>query len=245
MNNRDRIKSKILESYPQKWWGDDFDARFFLISKVSVLQNKTILDLGGGIGIISDELDSSNIRFNLDISKKDLRFCLKNTRSKIHNICSIMEKIPFRSNSFDYIISGSVLQYAKNKDVANKQYYKKNRYYEYPSVEKTLSEINRVLKNNGKLFLVTPNNTYYKSYMLEYEELKHAIENHFSKYSMFFYNTFPILSRKYRKLNLANTIPKMLSKIKNPDSVIQYLIRKDNGKNKDSISFYVEAIKKG
>ena len=58
---------------------------------------------------------------------------------------------------------------------------------------------------------------------------------------MDFYNTFPRLNKK---LNLANIIPKILSKIKNPDSIIQLLIKENTVKNKNSVSFYVKAIKK-
>lgn len=88
--------------------------------------------------------------------------------------------------------------------------------------------------------VIFPNNSYYKAEMLEYNELKNTLSNHFSNYSLFSYNTFPRLSKKYRKLNLANTIPKILSKIKNPDDIINSLIK--NGK-KSSVSFYVEAEK--
>ncbi len=58
---------------------------------------------------------------------------------------------------------------------------------------------------------------------------------------MDFYNTFPRLNKK---LNLANIIPKILSKIKNPDSIIQLLIKENTVKNKNSVSFYVKAVKK-
>ena len=35
MNERNRIKSKILKYNTNRWWGDDFDVRFFLISKIT------------------------------------------------------------------------------------------------------------------------------------------------------------------------------------------------------------------
>lgn len=240
MNNRDRIKSKILKNNRNHWWGDDFDSRFLLISKIKHLENQIILDTGGGIGIITDELRSNNIIINIDMSKKDLKICLKNNGQKIQNICGVMNKIPLKSNYFDYIISGSVLQYVKIQDIKKNKHYKKNGDYEYPSVEETMQEINRVLKKNGKLLLVTPNNAYYKAEMFEYNELKNTLSNHFSNYSLFCYNTFPRLSKKYRKLNLASIVPKILSKIKNPDVIINSLIK--NGK-KSSVSFYVEAEK--
>ena len=239
-----QIKNEILDIDPKKWWGDDFDVRYYLISKLVKIKTKKILDVGGGIGIILSKSDSSNTRINLDLSFNDLIICHQKNDQKIQNICGSMTHLPFKLECFDCVISGSVLQYAKNKDIQNKQYYEKNGCNEYPTVEQTLLEINRVLKKNGKLFLVTPNNAYYKSYMLKYNELKYAIENHFSEYSLFFYNTFPRLSKKYRKLNLANMIPKILSKIRNPNNIVKSLIKKDKGKGKNSVSFYVDIIKK-
>ena len=129
-------------------------------------------------------------------------------------------------------------------NIKNKLDIKKNIISEYPHVEKSLLEINRVLKNGGILFLVTPNNFYYKSYMLNYDELNKAMQNHFIDYTISLYNTFPKLSKKYRKLNLANIIPKILSKFINEEKLINdVLIRKKIGKNKYSVSFYVEAKK--
>lgn len=70
-----RIKKKILQVDPTRYWGDDFDVRYYLISKLKTLKNKSILDVGGGIGIVSLELDKSNVRINLDLSFQDLKKC--------------------------------------------------------------------------------------------------------------------------------------------------------------------------
>ena len=80
--------------------------------------------------------------------------------------------------------------------------------------------------------------------MLTYHELKTAIKEYFPNFSLKFYNTFPKLSSKYRKMNLANSIPKIMIKIKNPKKVLSSLIKDDNGIAKNSVSFYLEAIKK-
>lgn len=242
MKNPYKLKNKIIAYDPTKWWGDDFDVRFYLISKVENLRTKRVLDIGGGIGIISSELNRSNDRINLDISLKDLKICTKKRDKEIQNICANMTKIPFRSNSFDCVISASVLQYAKDNDIKNKKAVK-NIINKYPSVEESLSEMHRVLKPGGALYLVTPNNSYYQTYMLSYSELKKSINNHFSNYTLSFYNTFPRLSKKYRKLNFANIIPKILSKIVKGEKLTKVLIKKDMGNDQNSVSFYVEAIK--
>lgn len=242
LSNHARIKEKIQSNFPERWWGDDFDSRFFLISKVSKIKGKTILDIGGGVGIISSELDKDNLIINLDFSFEDLKICNQKEKGRILTLCGYMTHIPFSDNSFDCIISGSVLQYAKADDLKNDQIIKKS-INEYPSVKKSLNEIHRVLKPNGILYMVTPNNLFYQSYMLNYDELKSELSKIFVKYSLFFYNTLPHLSKRYKKFNLANSIPKIISKFINPDKVISLLIKEDNGFEKNSISFYVKAIK--
>lgn len=79
--------------------------------------------------------------------------------------------------------------------------------------------------------------------MLSYSELKKSKNNHFSNYTLSFYNTFPRLSKKYRKLNFANIIPKILSKIVKEEKLTKVLLKKDTGNDQNSVSFYVEAIK--
>jgi len=242
-NEVEAIKSRIISYDPKTWWGDDADVRFYLISKIKKISNKKILDLGGGIGIISGELDDNNFRYNLDHSFDDLKKCITKVNQKINPITGDMANIPFKDNCFDCVISSSVLQYAKNYDLQKKNAAVVGGIKKYPTVEKTLSEIYRVLNNQGKLYLVTPNNLYYQSYMFDYYEIKKAFENHFKNYILYFFNTFPRLSLKYRKLNFANTIPKLLAKIKDRDEVIQSLIKNDKGVKRNSVSFYIEAIK--
>ena len=166
---RDRIMQKIKSEFPDKWWGDEFDVRFYLISQLNSKKNERILDLGGGIGIILSEIQSSNERINIDFSIKDLNICKNIVDPKIYPVCSTMTEIPFADASFDSVISGSVLQYAKNFDIRRNPSRK-----EYPSVEKTISEIYRILKPGGKLYLVTPNNSSYQSFMLTYDELQNG-----------------------------------------------------------------------
>jgi len=238
------LKEKIFSYDPTKWWGDDVDIRFHLIFKIKNIKNKKVLDVGGGIGIISAELDITNLRVNADSNFNDLIKCKKNVDPKIQGVCCFMLNLPFRDNVFNMTISASSLQYAKNKDLMENHIQEKNDIKKYPSVQKSLHEIYRTLENEGKLILVTPNNLFYQSYMLTYHELKSAIKEYFPIFSLKFYNTFPKLSSKYRKMNLANTIPKIMLKIKNPVKVLSSLIKDDNGKAMNSVSFYLEAIKK-
>ena len=235
MSEQERIKFKIKSIDSKRWWGDNFDVRFFLVSQLKFIVKKNILDVGGGIGIISSELDNSNLRINLDSSFDDLRKCLNNNDSKIQCVCASMTNLPFKKEFFDYVICANILEVAKSIDL---EYDQKR--IEYPTVNKTLEEIKRILKISGIVFLTTPNNSYYKSIKLTFAELKSSISI-FNDSKIYFYNTHIKIS-KNRKLNMANIIPKLKSKFINSDKIIQNLV-KENTKNNYSVSFFVKAIK--
>ena len=238
-----RIKQKIMKSDPSKFWGDEFDIRFYLISKLKDINNCRILDVGGGIGILCSEMAQNNLRINLDSSFSDLKTCSGKIDSKIQNVCGSMETLPFKENYFDVVICSHLIEIAKHIDVTKQQFQIINGITQYPTVEKTLGEICRVLKRGRKLFLTTPNNAYYQSTKLEYNELKKSLSNHFDKYILSFFNIYPKLSKNYRKLNLSNVVPKLISKLKDKGKVLESMIVEDSGKNRGSVSFYVEALK--
>ena len=234
-----RIKNKIFKIDHTRYWGDDYDVRFYLISIIKELKKKRIIDVGGGVGIISSELDESNDRINLDLSFEDLKKC-KTHSPEINNICASITHLPIKENSIDVVIGASVLEYAKSYDLKNNYQIKKKSTTIYPSIEKTLSNIYQSLKKDGKFFLTTPNNSYYKSIKLTFAELKSSISI-FNDSKIYFYNTHIKIS-KNRKLNMANIIPKLKSKFINSDKIIQNLV-KENTKNNYSVSFFVKAIK--
>lgn len=241
VSEQERIKAKIFAINPEKWFGSNFDVRFYLISKLWNHQNKKVLDVGGGIGIISSELPKTNDIVNLDLSLKDLITCV-HTNHNVKCVCALMTNMPFSDNSFDVVISSSVLQYAKLEDMKSKQMKQINNIHTYPSVEKSIEEIHRILKPNGLLFLITQNNSYYNSYMLEYDELKRALELYFPSVKISFFNTYPRLSKKFRKLDLSIVIPKIKAKIYGIEKTINSLL-KDSTRNNYSVSFYSEMKK--
>jgi len=234
------IKSKIKNIDAKIWWGDDFDVRFYLISELENLKKQIVLDLGGGVGIICSEMDESNYRINLDLSFDDLIICKENLSPNIEKICASMTHLPFKENLFDTVICSHLIEVAKAKDLKQKNIIKKDNVNNFPTVEKVFSNISHVLKNNGILFLTTPNNLSYKSNKLDYYELKNALKNHFRQISLKFYNTFPKLSKKYRKLNMANVLPKILSKITGYKEMSKSLVKSDEGVPRESISFFVK-----
>ena len=237
-SERIRIKKKIMSLNSGRWWGDDFDVRFYLISKLKTIKNKSILDVGGGIGVIVSEVDKTNLRINLDYSFDDLKICKDKTDSQIHNICASMTNLPFRDKFFDYVICSHILEIAKEHDVSK---HSSNGKVDgrYPTVGKILQEIHHVLKSEGKLYVTTPNNAYYKTNKLTYDELKDSILSVFSFTKIFFYNTYPKMSKNHRRFNMANVLPKLRSKLSNDEYIIKSLI-KTTSKNNYSVSFFVE-----
>jgi len=235
--NNIKKKFELIDS--NRYWGDDYDVRFFLASQLKKIKNKRILDIGGGIGIISSELDKSNQIINLDLSKSDLTKCKINT-TNVLLINGSMTELPFNENNFDVVICSHLLEIAKFLDVKDQNKLDSKN---YPTVKKVLKEIHRVLKSDSKLYLTTPNNAYYQSTKLTYHELINAIQNNFQKYSLFYYNTHHSFSKNQRKLNLTNLIPKVQSKFKDHDEIIKSLCKKDQQKDLKSVSFYVEVMK--
>ena len=235
--NNIKKKFELIDS--NRYWGDDYDVRFFLVSQLKKIKNKRILDIGGGIGIISSELDKSNQIINLDLSKNDLTKC-KINNNNVLLINGSMTELPLNDHYFDIVICSHLLEIAKFLDIKNQN---QSNTKKYPTVEKVLKEIHRVLKNNSKLYLTTPNNAYYQSSKLTYHELIGVIQNSFQKYSLFYYNTHHSISKNQRKLNLSNLIPKFQSKFKKHNEIIKSLCKKDQQKDLKSVSFYVEVMK--
>lgn len=230
-----RIKTKIQSINPQRWWGDDFDVRFYLISRLKEFNGLKILDVGGGIGIISSEMNSSNFRVSMDVNMKDLIMCLKNNGHDIHNVCGTSDYMPFRSMSFDIIICSHLMDVLKEHDL--KKSLESN---DVPSNKKLIKEIYRVMKKSGSLFLTAPNNAYYNTTKTTVSDLKETILPYFSDAKIFFYNTHRKLNKKNRKLNMANVIPKLIGKFIDPNKVMSGLL-KETSTNDYSVSFFVEA----
>jgi 2-polyprenyl-3-methyl-5-hydroxy-6-metoxy-1,4-benzoquinol methylase len=237
--DRKKIILKIKQLNSKNWWGDEFDVRFYLLSKIKLIKNKSILDIGGGIGIISSEINPNNLIVNLDVSFNDLKLC-KNNFANVNVVCGSMTNLPFKEKSFNIVVCAHLLEVAKLLDLNSKSQLNQNEETKFPTVQKTLSEITKSTSKKGKIFLTTPNNARYQTSKLNYHELKNAIKEYFTKYEIFFYNTYPKLSNKNRKLNLANILPKIFSKIINDEKLLKLLLSKDNGNGKNSVSFYVE-----
>lgn len=237
-----RLKNKILLLQPSKYWGDDFDVRYYVVSKLKKIRNQSILDAGGGIGIVSSELHESNNCVNLDMSFSELSICKTSMNKTIQNVNGVMTFLPFKDSTFDHIVCCHVLDAGKVQDITKNNVIIENKTKRFPTVEKILGEFRRILKNSGKLTLTVPNNAYYQKMAFEYNELQAALNTIFPDHLLYFFNTLPRFGNN-RKLNFANTIPKISSKIVGQKFILDHLLKSDEGKPRYSISFYVEAIK--
>ena len=144
-----RLKKKWMQAAPGQWWGDSVDVRFYLIRQLKRLRHRTVLDVGCNIGLILDELHPSNSKHGFDMNWEVLH-----TSRKIHRQApcvaraSFFDGFPYRDNSFDAVIMANVMPYHE---------------IEHPELEpdeqkrRVLSEVHRVLKPGGTLFLTTPN----------------------------------------------------------------------------------------
>lgn len=116
-------------------------SKHFALLPRLIKRNGLMLDVGGGFGIITRFLSNSFINnvYNLDVSLVMLK------HSPCQNILGTGEVLPFRSNSFDYVVSCSVLECVTNKDAF-------------------LSECYRVLKRQGLFLLITARKGYLEDY---------------------------------------------------------------------------------
>ena len=103
-------------------------------------RNLSILEIGAGNCWLTNRLAKDNYCIALDmfhLAPKGLEFgnlFIKNKKSYFERVLADMVKLPFKNKSFDLVIISSSLHHSSN-------------------LSKTLTEISRVLKDEGKLLL--------------------------------------------------------------------------------------------
>lgn len=166
-----------------------------LLIKKNIYKNDKVLDIGGrrfthtkylncqeviGIDILSESGGLLGWTSELleEINQKDISLYIANA-----------EELPFPSSSIDKIILIEVIEHIEND-------------------EKAISEISRVLKNNGKLILSTPNGKYvpdtdpFHLRHYNYWELEKLLNNYFKKVHIWTKFPWLILHEKQIHKNL-------------------------------------------
>jgi ubiquinone/menaquinone biosynthesis C-methylase UbiE len=131
------------------WWQHEFESvqrgRQIVdqLAQHTLLAGKRILDLGCGCGGISIALKSADANVvGLDISSQQLAAALVRTvydyEYEITFVQAGAERLPFSEGYFDFIVCNDVLEHVKSRGA-------------------TLSEISRILKPGGFVYLQFPN----------------------------------------------------------------------------------------
>ncbi len=168
-----------------------------VVSYINLRVNIKILDVGCGTGdtlVIISKLSTAKL-YGLDISKNMLLRARKKLGRKAKLILGDVEKIPFEDNYFDYVLNTEA-------------------FHHFPNPNKSLKEINRVLKKDGKFILADLN--FYSDFIhwlfkkIEPGHVKIYGENEFKE--LFIKNYLEIIDQKRLGIFAILTIGK---KIKN------------------------------
>jgi SAM-dependent methyltransferase len=186
-----------------------------------------ILDVGCGPAVFATELNHSKIFYiGIDLSEKVLKIAKKIVKPGGF-ILGDMHYLPFRDSVFDYILvanSFSEFDIDVNKKI----------YHSIPH-QMLIDEILRVLKNNGTLFLTTPNRyhrIYKRKRKADFWILKKSLKKF--KFQILGFNPTPILMSTFLDIKPLNIIYLALIELVMKFPYSKYV----------SMFFYVEAIKK-
>lgn len=156
------INNEIYDDLGHTWWDDNGDGNLvslrFLSNPVkfnyinSIISNKlknrpndkTVLDVGCGGGYLSEELAKINLEVTgIDPSSESIEAAQTHAEQEsltIKYFVGYGEKLPFESNTFDFVCCCDVLEHVKD-------------------LRGIIKEISRVLKNDGVFFYDTINRT--------------------------------------------------------------------------------------
>ena len=126
---------KYKQMLEQPWGKIQYEITF---AQLAHLKNKKILDFGSGLGLVSQFLGENNEVVAIEPEKEMLFAYPNHTYKKILGSLEQVEK--FEAESFDIVLCHNVLEYIE----------------EY-NREKYLSELKRVLKQDGKLSIIKHN----------------------------------------------------------------------------------------
>ena len=131
-------------NYSQKYFEDRNQLDVLIAEPIKLLMNdlklKKVLDVGCGTGKLVEFLTKSGFEaFGCDFSIKAVNIARTiNKKSQIKK--SSASKLPYRDKTFDIVTSISVIEHLTQKET-----------------QMFIKETRRILKDNGFIFLITPN----------------------------------------------------------------------------------------
>lgn len=129
--------------------------------------NKTVADTSCGIGYGIDHIAKKSKptkAVGLDISIKALKYGKKHFKNPpINFVCSDVTRLPFRRHQFDVVISFETIEHI-------------------PKYEEFLKEILRILEDDGKFVVSTPNKKFSSPFLGKPRDIFHAQEWNFSNF---------------------------------------------------------------
>ncbi len=156
--------------------------RYYLARRLSKIGGKKVLDIGCGKGLLLAVLGDSNEKHGVDSDARAVREAkAKKLNQKAVIKKASMYRLPFPPNWFDVVVTANVVP---NADFPAPEKTRRE------NQEKAVREAARVLKKGGVLFLTTPNNAFYKSVKLSFEELDSLLKPCF-RYEIKGWNPFP------------------------------------------------------
>ena len=136
--------SEVDGDYDEKAYNSNlFIQKFWQRHKIESVLNyvkrgEFVLDLGSGSGVVSDKIANMGCEVvAADLSLGKIKNCRKKNPQTLGVVCDGRD-LPFKEGSFDRVICIEVIEHI-------------------PQAEKCVSEISRVLGDNGELVLTTPN----------------------------------------------------------------------------------------
>ncbi|MFZ2545281.1 MAG: class I SAM-dependent methyltransferase [Candidatus Saccharimonadales bacterium] len=148
-----------------------------------VVKDKIVLDIASGSGYGTKILsEAAKYVYGVDVNDKAIIYSKENYAGKnIEYRIGDGEKIPLDDNSIDVVVTFETIEHIKN--------YKK-----------FLSEVKRVLKNDGLLILSTPNDVefaegnHFHLHEFKYDELVNLAKKYFKNIAPYFQSTWKYVS---------------------------------------------------
>lgn len=147
-----------MKKYYERYWDEreemgDFKIKWNAVkSNIPIEKGLKFLDFGCGKGLLLEEILKINPSLEAtgaDVSKTALEFAKKAFPKANFIKIEEGEKLPFKNNSFDFILAADVLEHVYDTDLI-------------------FSELSRILKPSGKIFISVPYHGMFKNIVISF-----------------------------------------------------------------------------